>query len=162
MEKHNQEKGANNSKKEINSQNSFNILNKIKHKPVILDHLFSFSGNRPFILLYFISKDKTLKQGMKKMFDGLKMNNDLSKQLNRNIISYKNYRILFEKLDNIIIEYNKNYIEKEKEINNILKKPLGKERFFENQEVIDYIKNKKFNLNQKISNKILNYKKKIQ
>ena len=37
------------------------ILNKIQHKPIIMESIYSFSQNRPYILLHLISNDDSLK-----------------------------------------------------------------------------------------------------
>ena len=86
------------------------ILNKIKYKPIILDNIFSFSLNRPYILLNMISNDKILKEAMKKVFDNTKVKNQLSNELNNNLYNYIKYRKYYEKLiekcDNIVLNKN--------------------------------------------------------
>ena len=69
-----------------------NILNKIKHKPIILEYLFSLTETNPYILIDFISTDKILKNSLKKYFDKLKIINNLSPELNLNITKYIMYR----------------------------------------------------------------------
>ena len=68
----------------IFSINKTFILNKIKHKPIILESIYSFSFKRPYIILALISSDINLKLQMKKIFDKSKRNNDLSPELNNN------------------------------------------------------------------------------
>ena len=86
------------------------ILNKIKYKPIILENFFSFSLNRPYILLNMISNDKILKEAMKKVFDNTKVKNQLSNELNNNLYNYIKYRKYYEKLiekcDNIVLNKN--------------------------------------------------------
>ena len=86
------------------------ILNKIKYKPIILDNIFSFSLNRPYILLNMISNDKILKEAMKKVFYNTKVKNQLSNELNNNLYNYIKYRKYYEKLiekcDNIVLNKN--------------------------------------------------------
>ena len=86
------------------------ILNKIKYKPIILEKIFSFSLNRPYILLNMISNDKILKEAMKKVFYNTKVKNQLSNELNNNLYNYIKYRKYYEKLiekcDNIVLNKN--------------------------------------------------------
>ena len=65
----------------IFSSNKIFILNKIKHKPIILESIYSFAFKRPYITLALISSDKSLKLQMKKIFDKSKRINDLSPEL---------------------------------------------------------------------------------
>ena len=76
---------------------NINILNKIKHKPILLELIFSFAEKRFYIIIDFISKDKSLKSELKKFFDKTKQKNSLSKELNRNIKNYIFYRKFLEK-----------------------------------------------------------------
>ena len=94
------------------------LLNKIKHKPVILESTMSFSSKRLYILIHMISNDKILKERMKKVFDNSKHFNDLSKELNININQYITYRQYYEKLTNI---YN-NFFNPKKNIYEVIKK----------------------------------------
>ena len=74
------------------------ILQKINHKPLILEKIFSFSENRPFILITLISRSALLKENLKTIFNNVKLNNNLSLELNDNIKKYINYRKSIEKL----------------------------------------------------------------
>ena len=85
-------------------KNKVNILNKIRHKPILLESIFSFIEKRFYIIIDFISKDKRLKSDLKKFFDNTKQRNNLSKELNINIKKYIICRKILEKLklNNII------------------------------------------------------------
>ena len=71
------------------------ILNKIKHKPILLQSIFPFTEERPFIFPYILRKDKYIKKDLKKAFSSLQKNNNISEM---NIIIYKfvTYRLLSE------------------------------------------------------------------
>ena len=77
----------NSNEKEIksNKQKKNSILIKIKHKPIILESIFSYMQNRVFIIIDQISRNKILKSSLKKTFDNSKKNNDLSPEININI-----------------------------------------------------------------------------
>lgn len=77
------------------------ILQKINHKAIILEKIFSFSENRPFILIRLISKSTVLKEKLKNVFDNVKLNNNLSSELNDNIKKYINYRKCIENFVNL-------------------------------------------------------------
>ena len=81
-----------------NQKNFHSILNKIHHKPIIMSYIYSFSQNRPYILLNLISNDELLKSTLKDTFDNAKKNNNLSKEINTNINNYIFYRKIKEKL----------------------------------------------------------------
>ena len=110
------EKDLKNEESNIESKNEdrIYILNKIKYKPIILEKIFSFSLNRPYILLDMISNNKILKKSMKKVFDNTKVNNDLSEEFNNSLNNYIKYRKGYEKLvkkcDEIILNnFNDKY-----------------------------------------------------
>ena len=86
-----------NKKNNINSK-SLLILNKIKAKQLIFDNIFSFSYNRPFIILYFLEKDNNLKEKLSQIISKISIKNTLSNQLNDSI--YKLYLLkLFKETD---------------------------------------------------------------
>ena len=120
------------------SKNKTFILNKIKHKPVILESIYSFALKRPYIILDLISSDKTLKLQMKKIFDKSKVNNDLSPELNSNINLYIKYRNYLEKLNDKYDEENTN---KSENINKALQRRIIGENFFDNINVKSFIRN---------------------
>ena len=108
------------------SKNKIFILNKIKHKPVILESIYSFALKRPYIILDLISSDKNLKLQMKKIFDKSKVNNKLSPELNNNINLYIKYRNYLEKL---IDKYNEENSNKNENIYKVLQRPTIEENF---------------------------------
>jgi len=94
------------------SNNKLSLLNKIKHKPIILEYIFSFILKRSYILVNFITNDKYLNLTIKNTFDKLKKKNYLSQEINENINLYSRYKKILE----IITKYkeenmnqNKNY-----------------------------------------------------
>ena len=56
-----------------------NILEKIKHIPLLLQGIHSYSLNRPFILIDFITNNANMKLRLKNIFQKSKKNNNLSK-----------------------------------------------------------------------------------
>ena len=83
---------------EINSNNKHNvsILNKIGHKPLLLDSIFAFVDKRPMIFPYLIDKDPLLKKNLKKTIKPMKKENTLLNSFNDNIYKYITYRLLYE------------------------------------------------------------------
>ena len=80
--------------KENKSKNYYlNILLKIKHKPIIIEYIFSFLTNNPFIFFKLLEKDELLKNEINSFFNKKKKNNNLSDTLNSNI----NYILTFNK-----------------------------------------------------------------
>ena len=75
------------------------LLNKINHKPIIMESIYSFSQNRPYILFHLISNDAQLKSSLKNTFDNAKKVNTLSKELNQNIETYITFRKLEESIE---------------------------------------------------------------
>ena len=120
------------------SKNKTFILNKIKHKPVILESIYSLALKRPYIILDLISSDKNLKLQMKKIFDKSKVNNDLSPELNNNINLYIKYRNYLEKLNDKFNEENSN---KSENIYKVLQRRTIEENFFDNINVKSFIRN---------------------
>ena len=84
--------------KSLLSNNKIMILNKIKHKPSIVESLYSFALKRPYILLDFINKDKYLKLAMNNVFVKLTKKNDLSPEINKNINTYLKYKTILEQI----------------------------------------------------------------
>ena len=103
----------------LSSSNKLFLLNKIKHKPIILESIFSFTLQRPYILVNFITNDKYLKLTMKNTFDKLKKKNNLSNEINDNINLY----IQFKKFLEIITKYKEENMNLNKNIDKILQKP---------------------------------------
>ena len=83
------------------------ILQKIRHKPLIVSNIFSYVKDQPYKFMALIEKDITLKNSINSLFFNTKSNNKLSEELNENIRLIKTY----SKIRSIIKE-NKN-----KEIN---------------------------------------------
>ena len=106
--------------KETNKENIGNkkimkklILNKIKHKPMLFDYIFTFAENRPIILPYLIDRDPILKQSLKLTIETMNKRNSLSVNLNDNIYRFIFYRLLYEIDPNdLILENIENYFEK--------------------------------------------------
>ena len=87
------------------------ILRKIKHKPIIVECLFSFIKDKPYKFLNLIEKDSILKESLNSIFNfSLKVNN-FSKELNNNIRlikifkKMKEYCINLKNKDNIYSPY---------------------------------------------------------
>ena len=118
------------------------ILIKIKYKPVIMDSIYSFTKNRPYILLDLISDNKILKSGLKNTFDNTKKNNDLSKDLNNNINNYIYNRKIIGGISIKIKKIEKKVVSNFK-LKSIIKRPLIESHFFENYEIKQFINNSK-------------------
>jgi len=71
-------------------------LNKIKHKPLLLDQIFTFVSNRPYIFPYLIDSDSFLKKHLKNTIEPMSKKNDLMKNVNENICKYISFRLLYE------------------------------------------------------------------
>ena len=123
---------------EEESHNKTFILNKIKHKPIILESIYSFSLKRPYILLNLISRDNNLKLQMKKIFDKSKRYNDLSPELNDNINLYIKNRKYLEIIKD---KYNEENSNKSKKIYKALQRPKIMENFFDNIKVKSFMRN---------------------
>ena len=105
----------------INKENKhiYNIIfQKINHKPLLVENIFSYIKNEPFKFLHIIEKDKTLKESINSQFFKVKKNNLFSKEINDNIsliIFYKKFIEIFRLSKD---EDSKNFqkIDTEKEI----------------------------------------------
>ena len=98
------------------------ILNKIQHKPIIMESIYSFSQNRPYILLHLISNDDSLKSSLKDTFDNAKKNNNLSKEINMNINNYIAYRKIIEKLKEKHEEIKTDIFKRNEKLNSLIQK----------------------------------------
>ena len=85
------------------------ILQKIRHKPLIVSNIFSYVKDQPYKFMALIEKDITLKNSINSLFFNTKINNKLSEELNENIRLIKTY----SKISSIIKE-NKNKEKEEK------------------------------------------------
>ena len=76
-----------------NNKSDYNcILRKIKHKPIIVEFIFSFIKDEPYKFLYLIEKDTTLKNSLNSTFNLVIKDNTFSKELNYNIQLIKTYK----------------------------------------------------------------------
>ena len=127
----------NSNEKEVksNEKKNISILIKIKHKPIILESIFSYAQNRVFIIIDQISRNKILKSSLKKTFDKSKKNNNLSPEININIQKYIYYRKILEEYQHLLKIY-KNYINNiNTKLNNIIQKNINKVKFFQNKDI---------------------------
>ena len=123
-------KGLNLINKNENENNYKSILLKIKNKTIILEFIYFFAKQRPYILLDLISNDKILKSSLKNTFNNTKKENDLSSKLNTNIYNYISYRELRESI-NCKINILENLFINNDKLNNIIRNPLINNKFFE-------------------------------
>ena len=79
------------------------ILNKIKHKPLLIEKIFPFTTKRPLIFQILLKSDLTLKDSLKNAFKSLKKNNNLDNETNEIFYKFKAHLIMFEK--NLYEEY---------------------------------------------------------
>ena len=118
--------------KEFHLKEKINILEKIKHKPLIIEKLFAYSMKRPFILLDFFFNNKNLNNYFKKfkLLNHIYQNNDLSKNITK-FIDYINYLEDFQ---------NYNYETNEKCIKKIIREIMSYSlEYIENEELINYL-----------------------
>ena len=99
-----------------NESNYKSILQKINHKPLIIEYIFSFVKAKPYKFLNLIEKDQILKDSINSRFSQVTKNNSFSKEINENIkliLLYKKYQeTLRHYKDKDIIKFNKrNYEE---------------------------------------------------
>ena len=145
---------------EDNKNTYISILNKINHKPIIMENIYSFSQNRPYILLHLISNDLLLKSSMKNTFDNAKKVNNLSKDINDNINNYIFYRkileILKEKTEKII----SNIFKGELKLNSLIKnsKEVKSKNEILNDILNDIVNNSCYDMNIEVDFIDKNYK----
>ena len=72
------------------------ILNKIKHKPLLIDKIFPFTFNRPFIFPFIVDHYPLLKFELKTSYKSLKKHNKLSDETNKIFSKFIIYRILYQ------------------------------------------------------------------
>ena len=98
------------------------ILRKIRHKPLLMSSIYSFTKSRPNILLYVVSDDNLLKTSIKDSFSKSLIVNDLSKEINDNLDEYEKKLSIKEKL---FYEYTqlKRKILSNKKLESLIKKP---------------------------------------
>jgi hypothetical protein len=77
----------------IKNTNYISILNKIKHKPIIIEFIFSYIRNNPLPIFILIEKDKKLKNDINSFFISTKKNNYLSNAINYNINAIQNFKL---------------------------------------------------------------------
>ena len=61
---------------------------KIRHKSIIIEKIYSFVRNRPYIINDLISNSDLLKNSWNNTFKNVKKKNDISNELNQNIRNY--------------------------------------------------------------------------
>ena len=84
-------------------QKSINILNKIKNKPLIIERLFSYTLNRPYILCHLISNDNHLKDKLNNLFTNVnKTKNNLGEEFCQNLITYSNIKEIINIIEELL------------------------------------------------------------
>jgi len=101
------------------------LLNKIRHKPIIMESIYSFSQNRPYMLFHLISNDAQLKSSLKNIFDNAKKANTLSKELNENIETYITFRKLKERIEEKFSKLKSEISKFNEKINRVIQKPIN-------------------------------------
>ena len=140
------------------------ILNKIKHKPIIIEKIFPYAIDRSFIFLNLINNDYILKSCLKNSYRSLKKNNNLSKEINDIYYKFIFCRLLYDTnfKEYINIDFITKYIKENKLYNISLLNFYS--HFFDYIFVKKNI-NKKFLIHHNISTKFiidyLQYHKKI-
>ena len=117
-----------NIKEDSEQKNVSTILNKIHHKPLIMEQIYSFTQNRPYILLHLITNDFSLKASLKDVFDHAKKDNYLSKDLNTNICFYKTYRKEYEQFKDKYNEIKSNIFNYNEKLISLIECPTEKNK----------------------------------
>jgi len=107
----NQEKHFNNKNSKNNINHYLTILNKVIHKPLLIENIFTFIRNRPFIFSELIENDKIIKDKLNLIFSSTKKANTLNEICNKNINILLFYKIFKERLFNEINYINFDYFE---------------------------------------------------
>ena len=136
MDINNDEKGIKSDEK----KNYNSLLIKIKHKPIILEYIFSFAQNRAFVIIEQISRNEILKSSLKKTFENSKKKNYLSPELNTNLKKYIYYRKILEDYQDLFKKSKNDFNNANTLLNNICKKYIIKEKFFNSKEIIDFMR----------------------
>ena len=130
-----------NKKSKESQKDKVYIINKVKHKPLILENIFSYSKNRPFILFNLIIGDKFLKSSLTKTFQKSQKKNELTKDLNINILNYISFRKIYENLTISIKNIENNLLKENNQLNSIIEKKKNYKHFFENKSILNFINN---------------------
>ena len=83
-------------KERIDNDKYISILRKVKHKPIIIEFIFSFIKYNTYILFELIEKDKILASSINSCFKSVKKNNNLSQTINYNFKILLFYKIFKE------------------------------------------------------------------
>jgi len=87
------------------NEKRINILNKIKNKPIIIERIFSYTLNRPYILYHLISNDNHLKDKLNNTFtDVNKTKNNLGEEFCQNLTIYSNIKHIINKIEELLKE----------------------------------------------------------
>jgi hypothetical protein len=78
------------------------LLSKIKSKPLIIQKIFAYALNRPYILPYLINKDKALVDKLNEIFSKVsRYNNKLDKEFVDNLVKYSEIKKMNEKIKEV-------------------------------------------------------------
>ena len=83
-------------KNEKSNHEFISILNRVKHKPLIIQDIFPFLDNRPYIFPCLFEKDINLNKELNKLYKSMKKNSELSSQINPNIYKFLAYKLLYQ------------------------------------------------------------------
>ena len=92
------------SEKQLFPSDGVSILNKIRHKPIILDSIFPYARKRQFVLIELISRDRFLETKLDTIYSG----NEEKLEINHNFQKYKELENLKNKI-NILFENGKEF-----------------------------------------------------
>ena len=94
----------------MEKKNKISLLNKIKNKPLIINKIYTYSLNRPYILFHLISNELLLKKRLNNIFSKVsKTKNKLEKEFNNNLIFYSLIPKIFDELSKIYNKKKSNY-----------------------------------------------------
>ena len=98
--------------KEIKDKIYISVFNKIKPKQILLQSIFPFTDERPFIFPYIINEDQKIKKNLTKVFSSLQKHNSIP-GMNTIIYKFVSYRLLSETKISDYYELHLNWGEKE-------------------------------------------------
>ena len=98
--------------KELKDKTYISIFNKIKPKQILLQSIFPFTDERPFIFPYIINDDQNIKKNLTKAFSSLHKHNSIP-GMNTIIYKFVSYRLLSETKINDYYDLHLNWDEKQ-------------------------------------------------
>ena len=94
----------------MKAKKEISLLNKIRNKTLIINKIFPYSLNRPYMLFHIISNESILKNRLNNIFSKVsKYSNKLDKEFNNNLIFYSLIPNILNKLSELYNKIKSNY-----------------------------------------------------